>query len=65
MDTIKISKSDAIAAYQGNASDLARALKITPQAIYQWPDGPIPEVHALRLRYELRPDIFGVAQKAA
>lgn len=54
-----ITKEEAIAAYDGNASDLARDLKITPQAVYQWVDDePIPEVHQLKLKYELKPAYF-------
>lgn len=51
-----IDKQKAIAAYGGNASALARALKITPSAIYQWPEGPIPDGPALKLRFVLLPD---------
>lgn len=66
MSAQPITKERAIKAYEGNASDLARALEITPQAIYQWPDGePIPEVHALKLRFVLKPDVFGESKKAA
>ena len=56
-----ITKAAAIAAYDGNASALARDFGITPQAIYQWPDGPIDEGYALKLRYVLKPDVFGEA----
>lgn len=59
MDTPSITKEQAIAAYGGNASALARALRITPSAVYQWPEGPIAEVYALKLRYVLKPDVFG------
>ena len=59
MTTIPISKSAAIAAYDGNAAALARALGITPSAIYQWPDGHIAEGYALKLRYVLKPEVFG------
>lgn len=55
-----ITKAEAIASYGGNASELAKALKIRPQAVYQWPDDRgIPENHELRLKYELRPEVFG------
>lgn len=54
-----ITKTEALAAYDNNASALARALGIKPQAIYQWDDGPIGEVHALKLRFVLKPDVFG------
>lgn len=58
--SISISKKDAIAAFDGNVADLAAALGITRAAIYMWrDDAPIPERQALKLRYELRPDVFG------
>ena len=42
-----------------SVGELARALNITPSAVYQWRDGePIPDAHALRLRYELKPKVF-------
>lgn len=65
MDTDSISKAQAIAAYDGNTAALARALGITPSAIYQWPDGPIGEVHALKLRFVLKPDVFGETPHAS
>ena len=55
MSDYAITKQQAVAAYGGNASALARALGITPQAIYQWPDGPIDEGHALKLWFVLKP----------
>lgn len=54
----QITKAEALAAYDGNASALARALLISPQAIYQWPEGPIADVHALKLAFLLKPEIF-------
>src|SRR5689334_19587677 len=62
MSTSAISKEEAIAAFGGNAAALARALGITPSAVYQWPDGPIAEVHSLKLRYVLKPDVFGTGE---
>lgn len=62
MDII-ITKSAAIEAYDGNASALARALKIEPQAVYQWADDAIPKMQALKLAFILKPDVFG--QQAA
>ncbi|MEN1942676.1 Cro/CI family transcriptional regulator [Luteimonas sp. MJ293] len=59
MNIPTISKAQAIAAYGGNAAALARALNVTPSAIYQWPDGPIAEGYALKLRFVLRPEVFG------
>lgn len=61
MKTPDITKDKAIAAYGGNASALARALGITPSAVYQWPDGPIDERWALKLAFVLKPDFFGSA----
>ena len=59
---ISISKAEAIAAYGGNASALARDLGIKPQAVYQWPEGEIREGYALKLRFVLKPDVFGCAE---
>lgn len=58
-----ILKKDAIAAY-GTQQALADALKISRTAVTMWSDDrPIPAEHALRLRYELRPEIFGLPVK--
>lgn len=59
MDNLQITKAEALDAYGGDVAALARALKITRAAIYQWPAGPIGEVHALKLRFVLKPDVFG------
>lgn len=59
MDTIQITKEEALEAYGGDVAALARALNITRAAIYQWAPGPIGEVHALKLRFVLKPDVFG------
>lgn len=61
MSQITITKEQALAAYQGNGAALARALSITPSAVSQWPEGPIGEVHALKLRFLLKPEVFGDA----
>ena len=58
MNTPSITKSQAVAAYGGNASALARALGVTPSAVYQWPDGPIDERWALKLAFVLKPGAF-------
>jgi len=44
----------------GSVKALQGALGLkTHSTIYMWgPDKPIPDVHALRIRYELRPDAF-------
>lgn len=61
MDIQQITKAQAIEAYGGNAAALARDLKITPSAIYQWPEGPIREGYALKLRFVLKPGYFAPA----
>ncbi len=58
MKTPMITKSDAVAAYGGNASALARALGVTPSAVYQWPEGPVDERWALKLAFVLKPGFF-------
>ena len=52
----------------GGARPLARALKITHQAVIQWPH--VPAKHVLEVermsgisRYDLRPDIYGPEPK--
>lgn len=66
MDTsLTVTKAEAIAAFGGNGSALARALNITPSAVYQWPDGPIAEGYALKLRFVLKPEVFGTHAPAA
>lgn len=53
-----ISKQDAIAAY-GTQEALAEALGIGRTAVVMWSDvKPIPEKHALKLRYVLKPAYF-------
>ncbi len=64
MDIEPITKEQAVQAYGGNTAALARALKISPSAIYQWPDGPIAEGYALKLRFVLKPDAFPASQSA-
>lgn len=60
-----ISKHDAIAMY-GTQQALADALGISRTAVTMWPDDkPIPERHALKLRFELRPDVFDTTRDAA
>ncbi|OBU50142.1 Cro/CI family transcriptional regulator [Stenotrophomonas maltophilia] len=65
MTTPSITKAQAIAAYGGNASALARALGVTPSAVYQWPDGPIDERWALKLAFVLKPGAFAASSSAA
>ena len=55
--------SDAVAAY-GSQQLLADALGISRSAVAMWSrEKPIPREHALRLRYELKPDVFGPSPK--
>ena len=59
--TTDISKKDAIGMFR-NKNRLAKALGITRQAIENWPDDqPIPEKQALKIRYQLRPELFNAA----
>jgi hypothetical protein len=57
--TIEITKEEALAAYAGNQAALGRALGVTRQAVHAMPDGPIAEGYALKLRFVLKPDVFG------
>jgi plasmid maintenance system antidote protein VapI len=55
-----ILKEEALAAYGDVGTELAKALGITPSAVYQWEDGkPIPNEQALKLRFVLKPTFFG------
>jgi len=61
MPTETITRKQAVAAF-GSVVALAKALGISRTAVYLWPENdPIPELQALRLRYELCPDVFGPA----
>ena len=53
----RLSKKEAIALFS-SAKELAKALGVSKSAVSQWPDGPIPDNHDLRIRYELRPEHF-------
>jgi ribosomal protein S12 methylthiotransferase accessory factor YcaO len=53
-----ILKEEAVALFRTKAA-LARALGISKVAVSQWTDDqPIPQLQALRIRYELRPECF-------
>lgn len=48
--------SEILPYFGGNKAELARALKISKQAVSRWSsDGPIPEAQALKLKYEILP----------
>lgn len=50
----------------GGVPALAKALGITPHAVYMWNGAkPIPERHALRLTYEIPRVVVQPQQKAA
>ena len=53
----RLHKQEAIALFS-TAKALATALGISKAAVSQWPEGPIPENHDLRIRYELKPERF-------
>lgn len=56
--TLHITKEKAVSLF-GTPLALAEALGIERANIYMWPDkDPIPEKHALRIRYELKPEAF-------
>jgi len=58
MNKTIITKERAVGLFGGNQAALARALDIGRAAVSKWPDGPIPEVYALKIRYVLRPEVF-------
>ncbi len=61
MKKIIVLKEDAVALYDSQAA-LARELNLTRAAVSAWPAGkPIPDAHALRLYYQLHPDVFQAA----
>jgi hypothetical protein len=53
----RLRKHEAIALFS-TAKGLATALGISKSAVSQWSEGPIPENHDLKIRYELRPERF-------
>lgn len=52
-------KKDAVK-LAGSQSNLARIFGITPQAVIQWPDGPLPEARLYELRGR-RPEWFATS----
>ncbi len=61
--SVEITKQQAIGMFL-TVAKLAEALKITRQAVYLWPDDrPIPEGYALKIQYELRPELFDKKSK--
>lgn len=58
MDIPEITKTDALALYQGNGAALARALGVSRQYIHGLDAGPLPERLALKLRFVVNPEAF-------
>lgn len=61
-----ITKAEAIKLF-GSPELLRKALGLKSRhAVYMWPDtGGIPEVHELKIRYELKPGAFKSKKRAA
>ena len=57
-----ISKEQAVEMF-GSRQALADALGISIQAVGQWRDDRIPEKQAMRIRYELKPELFSVGSE--
>ena len=56
--TLYLTKERAVALF-GSPLILADALGISRANVYMWEDGkPIPQKHALRIKYELKPEAF-------
>jgi|GEM_PF-3033815 len=53
----RLNKREAIALFS-TAKALAAALGISKSAVSQWSEGPIPRIHDLKIRYELKPGHF-------
>lgn len=57
-----ITRKAAVGLYGGNLTHLAKALGVTRQAVYFWPeDGDVPEWAYIKLRYVLKPEAFSAA----
>lgn len=55
-DTIRVTKAEALALFEGNQAALGRALGVTRQAISKIPDdGDLPEWMALKVRFVIKP----------
>jgi predicted transcriptional regulator len=62
---IEITKEEAVGMFR-TVAQLADALGCSRQAVYLWPKGQnIPEKWALKIRYQLRPELFDKPKKTA
>ena len=57
-----MTKNEAISLF-GSPEELRKALGLKPRhAVYMWKENePIPEVHELKIRHVLKPELFGNA----
>lgn len=56
-----ITKAQALAAFDGNQSALARFVSVTRQAVQKLPNGPLPPKYVLALVTRM-PDVFGTSR---
>jgi hypothetical protein len=62
--TLHITKERAIELF-GSPLELAEALGIERANVYMWKDGePIPQKHALHIRFVLKPEAFNGKRNA-
>lgn len=53
-----LTKNQVLPFFDNNQAKLGRELGLTKQGVKHWPDdGPMPEVHELKLRYVILPKI--------
>ena len=58
-ETTRITKDQALALFDGNQAALGRALGVTRQAINKLPFGDLPEWMDLKIRFVIKPGLFG------
>ena len=58
----EITVTNLLPHFGGKKKNIADCLGVTKQLVSQWPlNDPIPNVHQLRLKYELKPELFNDA----
>ena len=63
MKKLKITKRQAVKWF-GSQAKLARALGISRAAVFNWADDePIPQLRAMTIRYELKPELWAKKRK--